>query len=107
MVAEYCSQFNLPMQFSLFYFSGNGLSTGVDKYRLLLEGARFADENGLAAVWTPERHFEQFGGLYPSPGITSAALATITRRVQLRAGSVVQPLNNALRVAEEWAMIDN
>ena len=38
-----------------------------DRYRLLLEGAKFADEHGFAAVWTPERHFHAFGGLYPNP----------------------------------------
>ena len=37
----------------------------------------------------------------------SAALATITRYVQLRAGSVVLPLHNSLRVAEEWSVVDN
>jgi hypothetical protein len=42
------------MEFSLFYF---GNDVGADGYRLLLEGARFADTEGLTAVWTPERHF--------------------------------------------------
>ncbi len=37
----------------------------------------------------------------------SAALATITKQVQLRAGSVVLPLHNSLRVAEEWSVVDN
>lgn len=95
------------MEFSLFYFSGDGLTAQENKYDLLLNGARFADEHDFTAIWTPERHFDQFGGLYPNPAITSAALATITRHVRLRAGSVVQPLQNALRVAEAWAMIDN
>ena len=40
-------------------------------------------------MWTPERHFHAFGGLYPNPAVTTAALATITSNVQLRAGSVV------------------
>ena len=46
-----------------------------DRYRLLLEGAKFADAHGFAAVWTPERHFHEFGGLYPNPALTSAAVA--------------------------------
>ncbi|HEX2268879.1 MAG TPA: LLM class flavin-dependent oxidoreductase [Pyrinomonadaceae bacterium] len=95
------------MQFSLLYFDGKGGAQGRDKYRLLLEGAKFADRNGFAAVWTPERHFHQFGGLYPNPAITSAALAAITERIELRAGSVVMPLQNPVRVAEEWAAVDN
>jgi natural product biosynthesis luciferase-like monooxygenase protein len=72
----------------------------------LMEGARFADENGFEAVWTPERHFHAFGGLYPNPSVTSAALAGITKRVKIRAGSVVLPLHHPVRVAEEWAFVD-
>ncbi len=95
------------IDFSLFYFSGDEGRDAKDKYRLLLEGAKFADEAGLAAVWTPERHFHAFGGLYPNPSVTSAAIAAVTKRIAIRAGSVVLPLHNPIRVAEEWAMVDN
>ena len=81
--------------------------TTPDRYRLLLEGAKFADRNGFAAVWTPERHFHAFGGLYPNPAVTGAAVAAVTERVSIRAGSVVLPLHNPLRVAEEWSVVDN
>ena len=37
----------------------------------------------------------------------NAALSGITKNVQLRAGSVVLPLHDPLRVAEEWAVVDN
>jgi len=74
---------------------------------MLLESAKFAVDNGFAAVWTPERHFQRFGGLYGSPSVTAAALSVVTKRIAIRAGSVVLPLQNPLRVAEEWAMIDN
>ena len=70
-----------PMDFSLFYFSGDeDEGAGSAKYRLLLEGARFADEHGFRAVWTPERHFHAFGGLYPQPAVTGAAVAAITKK---------------------------
>ena len=96
-----------PMEFGLFYFAAHSGHTQVgDAYRLLIEGAKFADEHGFAAVWTPERHFHAFGGFYPNPAVTTAALSTITSRVQLRAGSIVLPLHNPLRVAEDWAVID-
>ncbi|HWW02753.1 MAG TPA: MupA/Atu3671 family FMN-dependent luciferase-like monooxygenase [Candidatus Acidoferrum sp.] len=95
------------MDFSLFYFASDEPATDANKYRLLLEGARYADEHGFTAVWTPERHLHAFGGLYPNPSVTSAALAAITRRVQIRAGSVVLPLHHPIRVAEEWAVVDN
>lgn len=94
-----------PLDFSLFYFA----TAGVEKqsYRLVLDGARFADQHGFTAVWTPERHFHEFGGLYPNPSVLSAALATITENVALRGGSVVLPLHSPIRVAEEWALVDN
>jgi len=95
------------IDFSLFYFASDEGENAADKYALLLEGAKFADENGFAAVWTPERHFGSFGGLYPNPSVTSAALASITKSIGLRAGSCVSPLHNPIRIAEEWSVVDN
>jgi natural product biosynthesis luciferase-like monooxygenase protein len=95
------------LDFSLFYFSADENENAQDKYRLLLEGAKFADKNGFAAVWTPERHFHAFGGLYPNPAVAGAAVAAITERVGIRAGSVVLPLHHPARVAEEWSVVDN
>ena len=95
------------MDFSLFYFASADDGADSDTYRLLIEGAKFADTHGFAAVWTPERHFHEFGGLYPNPSLTSAALAAVTQSIQLRAGSVVLPLHDPLLVAEEWAVVDN
>jgi natural product biosynthesis luciferase-like monooxygenase protein len=94
-------------ELSLFFFSADAAEREDEKYRLLFESAKFADAHGFTAVWTPERHFQRFGGLYGSPTVTGAALAVITTRIAIRAGSVVLPLQNPLRVAEEWAMIDN
>ena len=92
---------------SLFYFSSDEGEHAADKYKLLLDGARFADTNGFAAVWTPERHLHPFGGLYPSPSVAAAAIAAVTERVAIRAGSVVLPLHSPIRVAEEWSVVDN
>ncbi|WP_374641582.1 MupA/Atu3671 family FMN-dependent luciferase-like monooxygenase [Tabrizicola sp.] len=94
------------MEFSLFYW-GNDDSAGPAKYDLLLEGAKFADANGFSAVWTPERHFHAFGGPYPNPSVTGAAVAAVTRNIGVRAGSCVAPLHHPARIAEEWAVIDN
>lgn len=96
------------MDFSLFYFADDSTTAAESgRYHLLLEGARFADASGFAAVWTPERHFHPFGGLYPNPAVTGAALAAVTRRVRIRAGSVVAPLHDPVRIAEEWSVVDN
>ena len=95
------------LKFSLFYFADAAPVPGGDKYRLYLEGAAFADRHGFEAVWTPERHFHENGGLYPNPSVLSAALAMTTDRLKLRAGSVALPLHYPLRVAEEWSVVDN
>jgi natural product biosynthesis luciferase-like monooxygenase protein/amino acid adenylation domain-containing protein len=105
-----------PLDFSLFYFgaqNGGAQNSGAhdnnrsDKYGFYLKSAQFADQHGFSAIWTPERHFDAVGALYPNPSLLSAALATMTTNIQLRAGSVVMPLHDPIRVAEEWSMVDN
>ncbi len=97
------------LDFSLFYFASvdDSGERDPDRYRLLLEGAKFADAHGFKAVWTPERHFHSFGGLYPNPSVVGAAVAAVTQNVQVRAGSVVSPLHHPVRIAEEWSVVDN
>ncbi|KIN61601.1 Non-ribosomal peptide synthetase [Sulfitobacter noctilucae] len=94
------------IDFNLMYW-GNDDGVGPKKYELLLEGAKFADANGFNAVWTPERHFHAFGGPYPNPSVTGAAVAAVTQNLAVRAGSCVAPLHHPARIAEEWAVIDN
>ncbi|WP_414448658.1 MupA/Atu3671 family FMN-dependent luciferase-like monooxygenase [Burkholderia sp. 22PA0099] len=96
-----------PLGFGLLFFSSDGSGGTAGKYDLLMDAARLADAEGFSAIWTPERHFQTFGGLYPNPAVLAAALAMVTRRIQLRAGSVVVPLHDPVRVAEEWAIVDN
>lgn len=95
------------MEFSLFFFSGDGSTAQEDKYSLLLESVKHADKHGFKAVWTPERHFEDFGGLYPNPSVVSAAIAVLTENIQIRAGSVALPLHHPVRFVEEWSVVDN
>jgi natural product biosynthesis luciferase-like monooxygenase protein len=92
------------MKFSILFFSSD--SGDDDPYRLMVAASRFADANGFTAVWTPERHFDRFGGAFANPAITSAALAMVTERIQLRSGSLISPLHDVIRIAEGWAMVD-
>jgi natural product biosynthesis luciferase-like monooxygenase protein len=95
------------MNFGIMFFPGAEQSVAGDKFRLLIDATRYADQNDFTCVWTPERHFHEFGGLFPNPSLTSAALAMITGRLQIRAGSLISPLHHSIRVAEEWAFVDN
>ncbi|MGH8900459.1 MAG: MupA/Atu3671 family FMN-dependent luciferase-like monooxygenase [Egibacteraceae bacterium] len=95
------------MDFSVMFFASLATGSPRSHYRLLLDAARLADGEGFTGIWTPERHFDEFGGIFPNPALSSAALAVATERIQLRAGSVISPLHDALLLAEDWAVVDN
>src|SRR5690606_36743593 len=90
-----------------FFGAASGMDSRHEAYQLVMDAARFADSHHFKAIWTPERHFHEFGGLYPNPSVLSAALASITHHIELRSGSVVAPLHDSIRMAEEWALVDN
>ncbi|OZY86398.1 hypothetical protein CBP51_05055 [Cellvibrio mixtus] len=98
---------NCAMDFSLFYFAAEEAKAGAAKYSLLLEGAKYADNHGFAGIWIPERHFHSFGDQFPNPSVAAAAIAATTKNIRIRSGSVVLPLHDPIRVAEEWSMVDN
>lgn len=103
---RYIKDHTSSMDFSLFYFSSQGENLG-NKYKLLLESVSYADKNDFSAVWLPERHFHEFGGVFPNPAVLGAGLATVTEKVEIRSGSIVLPLHDVIRVAEEWSVVDN
>jgi phthiocerol/phenolphthiocerol synthesis type-I polyketide synthase D len=78
-----------------------------DRYRLLFDSARYGDRLGYQRLWLPERHFMQFGASHPNPSVLAAALSRETKRIRLAAGSIVAPLHHAIRIAEEWSVVDN
>ena len=98
---------NPRLRMSLMFFGDAEADSQGEKYRLMFESAQHADQNGFEGIWLPERHFTKFGCLYPNPALLHAALAKETQNLRLRAGSVVLPLNDPLRVAEQWAVVDN
>jgi natural product biosynthesis luciferase-like monooxygenase protein len=95
------------MKLGIMFFPSVDETPAAAKYALVIRAATFADREGFECVWTPERHFHAFGGLFPNPLVMSAALATVTTRIQLRAGSLIVPLHNEIRVAEDLALVDN
>ncbi|ROO60684.1 amino acid adenylation domain-containing protein/natural product biosynthesis luciferase-like monooxygenase protein [Micromonospora sp. Llam0] len=93
--------------FSVYFFGDYPPGSGAaDPYELIVDTARFADRHGFHALWIPERHFHSFGGVFPNPVVLAAALARETSRIRLHAGSVVLPLHDPIRVAEDWSMVD-
>ncbi len=97
---------DVQMKFSLFYFGSQNETLENPNYKFLLDSAKYADENGFHAIWLPERHFHEFGGVYPSPSVLGGAIASVTNTIGINSGSVVLPLHDTIRVAEEWAVVD-
>lgn len=97
------------MDISVMFFGADRGDRGdhAAKYADILAIAQVADRLDFTAVWTPERHFQEFGQVFPSPAVLSAAIAARTERIGVRAGSVVLPLHHPLRVVEDWAVVDN
>jgi natural product biosynthesis luciferase-like monooxygenase protein len=98
------------MDLSVMFFGSDdagGPGGHAAKYDDILAIATEADRLGFTAVWTPERHFQQFGQVFPNPAVLGAALAVATERIGIRAGSLVLPLHHPLRVVEDWAIVDN
>lgn len=93
--------------FSLLFFASQSAEYRSGKFDLFRESTRIADTMGFEAVWIPERHFHAFGGMFPNPSLAAVFLAEQTSQIRLRAGSVVLPLHHPVRVAEEWAVVDN
>jgi natural product biosynthesis luciferase-like monooxygenase protein len=96
------------LQFSLMLWGAEGGGPGGENpYKLMLDAARFGDTHDFTSIWLPERHFHKFGGPYPNPAVAGAAIAAVTHRIGIRAGSVVVPLHDPVLLAEDWSMVDN
>lgn len=91
---------------SIMFFSADETYPQEEQYDFILEASKSADELGLDSVWVPERHFHEFGASFPNPSTIAAAIASTTKDISIRAGSVVLPLHNPIRVAEEWSVVD-
>lgn len=98
------------MKFSLFYLPTFWPEINISAARLyedILEEVEFADRNGFDSVWFAEHHFFHYGGMIPSVPVLAAAAARLTRRLRIGSGVALIGLNDPVRVAEEFAMLDN
>lgn len=77
-----------------------------DVYSHWLEQFDAAESLGFDTLWVTEHHFRNFGGMMPSPSVILAAAAQRTKRMRLGAAVSIIPMHNPLRIAEEFAMVD-
>ena len=98
------------MKISLFYlptFWSETNGSPAQLYRDILEEVEFADRNGFEAAWFAEHHFYNYGGMIPSVPVIGAAAAQRTRKLRIGSGVALIGLNDPVRVAEEFAMLDH
>jgi alkanesulfonate monooxygenase SsuD/methylene tetrahydromethanopterin reductase-like flavin-dependent oxidoreductase (luciferase family) len=77
-------------------------------FRWSLDESVYAARNGMDAVSIPEHHQNAYGGV-PAPNLFGAAFAYATRDLPvgvMQQGSTLPTTQPALRVAEEYAILD-
>lgn len=70
-----------------------------------IELIEYADNVGLDEVWLAEHHFSDYG-VMPSTQVFASHIAARTSRIRIGTGIVVLPFHNPVRLAEEFAFID-
>lgn len=75
------------------------------EYRDYLDLVRLAEDEGLDSAWVSEHHGSADGYL-PSLMVMLAAFAAVTERIELGTGVVLAPFHDPLRLAEDFAVVD-
>ena len=104
-----------PMRFGL-YVSAEVAPPGApparvpatlpEVYASLLEDARVAEEAGFDGFYVSEHHGSPVDHL-PQPLLFLAAVAAVTRRIELGTTVIQLPLHHPLEIAEQLAVLDN
>ena len=76
-----------------------------DRYRAVIELAKYADKGGFAAISTEEHHSTSMGWS-PTPLTTATAILTNTDNVMVTISALLVPLHDPDRLAEDIAVID-
>lgn len=78
----------------------------AERYRFAAEQIVRAEKAGLDSAWIAQHHFHEREGGLPSPFTFLGYVAAQTSRIRLGTGIVTLPLENAVRVAEDAAVLD-
>ena len=77
-----------------------------ERYRLAEEQIAQAEALGFDAAWIAQHHFHPDEGGLPAPTVFLAHVAARTRTIRLGTGVITLPMENAIRVAEDTAVLD-
>lgn len=75
------------------------------EYRDAIDLVRLVEAEGLDSAWVSEHHFAADGYL-PSLLPLLAAFAAVTDRIELGTGVVLAPFHDPIRLAEDFAVVD-
>lgn len=76
------------------------------RYRLATEQIQHAERLGFDSAWIAQHHFHEAEGGLPAPLVFLAHVAAHTRNIRLGTAIITLPMENALRVAEDAAVLD-
>ncbi|MFW0699909.1 putative FMN-dependent luciferase-like monooxygenase [Pantoea sp. R13S299] len=76
------------------------------RYQLATEQIQHAERCGFDNAWIAQHHFHEDEGGLPSPLVFLAHAAAQTRTIRLGTAIITLPMENALRVAEDAAVLD-
>lgn len=95
------------MRFGVFTLGDNNYGIRSNEQMLLefYEQCLLADELGYHSAWIGEHHFSDIL-LCPSPEIFMAAVLARTKQIKIGSAIHVLPLNEPVRLAENYAMLD-
>lgn len=78
----------------------------ADRYRFALEQIETAEDFGFHSAWVAQHHFSAAEGGLPSPLVFLSHAAARTTRINLGTAIITLPMENAVRVAEDAAVLD-
>jgi alkanesulfonate monooxygenase SsuD/methylene tetrahydromethanopterin reductase-like flavin-dependent oxidoreductase (luciferase family) len=77
----------------------------TEMFRTYIDAKVYGEECGFDAIGCNEHHMSPFG-MMPNPSLVAAAVVERTTRTEIQLSGSIVPLNNPIRVAEEYAMLD-
>ena len=80
--------------------------TAAQRYGWALEQIQQAERAGFSTAWIAQHHFNADEGGLPSPWPLLGAAAQATQRIRLGTAVVTLPHENAVRTAEDAAVVD-
>lgn len=81
-------------------------ATAGERYGLATEQIMNAERHGFDSAWVAQHHFHAAEGGLPAPLVFLAHVAAKTQSIRLGTGIITLPLENAVRVAEDAAVLD-